>query len=266
MKTLGEAALALLALIGACSRAGLDDLQDMDSHGIDAGAGAQGGAAFGGVGGSSGGSGSGGFGAAGSGGSNVVPDATAGVGGVAASGGSNAGGTAGVDAAVTPGQVSCGSTLCVIGESMCCDNYDAEPACLMPGTDCSGGASVLCDGGEDCAVDEVCCASLSTKGSPRYLHVECKKACNAKNERMVCSDTYIATVGSGGVDAGTGGASGLCAPPLCPNGVKPCGLSCLAPCPTGFQCEAGCCSRTRYCPQGTTCSVSDVDPAYRECR
>jgi hypothetical protein len=257
-------ALALLA-VGACSRDAPADFEGTDVHVGDGGAGGQG-AISGGVGGSSAQSGSGGSGAAGSGGSIIATDAGGGTGGSAATGGSSAGGAAGFDAGVA-GHVRCGSTSCDLAELVCCDYYNAEPACLVSGTRCSRGATVGCDGGEDCAAGEVCCATVSTRGGQsRYDHVECKNTCNASNERIVCSDTFVTTTGSGSVDAGTGGSSGACLSPLCPNGVQPCGVTCLAPCPTGYFCDMGCCNRARYCPDGTTCSPSDIDAAYRECR
>lgn len=48
------------------------------------------------------------------------------------------------------------------------------------------------------------------------------------------------TTGTGGV-SGTGGSSGSCPAPVCPSGQQPCGLSCLAPCPSGHYCLTGCC-------------------------
>ena len=53
------------------------------------------------------------------------------------------------------------------------------------------------------------------------------------------------TGGTGGTTGGTGGAGGsggVCVSPICPAGVRSCGVACLPACPTGTFCLTGCCT------------------------
>src|SRR5512145_3038022 len=65
----------------------------------------------------------------------------------------------------TPGiQVSCGGVSCDVSDGITCclTKPEGDGRCVPPGEDCLGNeTSVLCDGPEDCASDEVCCGDTS---------------------------------------------------------------------------------------------------------
>ena len=91
-----------------------------------------------------------------------------------------------IDAAGPPAPVvACGTTTCDPMTQDCCitPNPGMDPTftCQDIGTLCAG-SLVQCDGPEDCAMDEICCA----RTSPATFEATCGAACNGGNANVVC--------------------------------------------------------------------------------
>jgi hypothetical protein len=219
-----ERALALLAGLSLVSGALLvacgEDDSSSSSTGGQAGSSSGGAAGASSGGGGSGGTGgttaTGGTGQAGSAGTTSGGSAGAASGGSAgvASGGSAgaaSGGSAGAASGGTGGgqsgpSVACGSTACPVATSYCCNHPNQPDECKANGSACTFGVEMACDGPEDCASGQVCCATLFIQGQNQsYTSTACAAACTGKTARVVC------------------GASGTC-----PTGTT-CGTSDLLP-------------------------------------
>lgn len=174
----------------------------------EAGAGNQGnGGGNGGVGGThiGGSSGSGEGGSAGApGGAGGVGGSTAGAGGSAASstGGAGTGGagTGGTGAGGDPGVVACNGNPCRVdqGKKCCVPWYDPSPMaqCIDQQSDCDSDSTadtendITCNGPEDCALGQHCCASVVTVDNGQgpittYDSLQCKSSCSG-GEVTVC--------------------------------------------------------------------------------
>ncbi len=184
------------------------------STGGTAGSGAAGGATTGGTGGSATGGMGGSMG--GTGGS------TAGSGGT----GGGTGGTGGTGGQPAAGSVNCGLKTCTIASQSCCFGSNITPYCYAKGTfnGCKCGigcetAVVNCDGPEDCATGEVCCATKgNVTGGSHFDHLACTKFCQSGITTTAAVVCHLNTSGEcdGGksciTDPRLPGGYGLCGP------------------------------------------------------
>lgn len=87
-------------------------------------------------------------------------------------------------AAVTEGNVVCGTMTCPLATSYCCANRDGT-SCRLRGTSCSEGSARRCDGPEDCGSGSVCCARVDPT-SVGVLRAECRQASNCDPGASLC--------------------------------------------------------------------------------
>jgi hypothetical protein len=105
---------------------------------------------------------------------------------------------AGRDADVGPGFLPCGSDVCDLTTSECCDPFfpdDAGPPQCQPLTQgCSSlSSSQTCEGNADCPAGQVCCTAWVDVGSPTS---GCGSACGLSGSVRACRDD--AECGDGG--------------------------------------------------------------------
>jgi hypothetical protein len=80
--------------------------------------------------------------------------------------------------------VVCGATFCALATSYCCGNAGGT-ACKLKSTSCVDGAARRCDGPEDCAKGQVCCAQVQAT-SPGVLRTECLATASCDKAAVIC--------------------------------------------------------------------------------
>src|SRR5262249_12141637 len=104
-----------------------------------------------------------------------------------------------IDASATPNRVTCGAQSCDTTTQHCCVTT-MMPACT---TTCSGMVDLACDGPEDCASNQVCCATPSMSGvrsacaqDCTMMQIQlCHNASQCPSKRPVCCGPMGATTG-----------------------------------------------------------------------
>jgi hypothetical protein len=203
---ISTALFGLLALAAACGSddsggGGVDAGKDGSATGGCGGCGGSltgGSSGTGATGGSAGSGATGGTGATGgSAGSGGGTGGTAGAsGGAAGAGGGSAGSGGGSGGAMGDVGIVCGTTFCSLPGNFCCDHPNQAPECVANGGTCTFGVEVACDGPEDCASGEVCCATLFTQGqNASYVSTMCATTCTGKDRRVVCGATGTCPTG-----------------------------------------------------------------------
>ncbi len=100
-------------------------------------------------------------------------------------GGSGTGGTGGSSGSGK--SVACGSSNCSLPSKFCCHHNNQPAVCQAAGTTCTYGVPLSCDGPEDCASGQVCCATLFIQGqNENYVSTACASSCTGKDYRVVC--------------------------------------------------------------------------------
>lgn len=149
----------------------------------------------------------------------------AGSGGDSGAGGVPTGGTGGAPEGGAIPTVSCaGNGVCSPPGQYCCAAEWQKWQCVSASTACNGGTQIYCDGPEDCATGQVCCAAYA-KISKTYQKLSCapKDTCAPEQEnRVVCGSSGKCPVGQSCTsstllpgysvcstpDAGAGGSGG----------------------------------------------------------
>ena len=93
--------------------------------------------------------------------------------------------------------VSCtGNDDCSPPGQYCCAPQWQKWQCVSAGAACNGGTQIYCDGPEDCAASEICCADYSQLGTYQKLSCASQEACAAdQKHRVVCGSTGKCPVG-----------------------------------------------------------------------
>ena len=63
--------------------------------------------------------------------------------------------------------VSCGNMTCAVGQDCCVmvsGTGTASSTCISAGGNCQGGATLACDGPEDCSASQFCCGTITFQG------------------------------------------------------------------------------------------------------
>lgn len=109
----------------------------------------------------------------------------------------------------TSGSIVCGTVVCPVPDSECCQEVDAA-TCGPAGTAC-GGLVRACDDGTDCQGGEVCCV---TQILPKVFEATCKAACDVGEPQACAGSAECGDAGAclpwrcGAVDVSTCGRAG----------------------------------------------------------